>query len=103
VRLGLERLEDTRVDFRSAARGGVADPAGESFAQQRAAGQNIVRPVARISVLVRRLWAGLVFDGLAVLGLAPSNSDHVLPLIAQALGLGALGVARACALCVCHK
>jgi hypothetical protein len=36
--------------------------------------------VAKILVLARRRWAGLVFDKLA--------------LIAQPLGLGALGVAR---------
>jgi len=45
----------------------------------------------RISVLVRRLWAGLVLDGLATV--APSNADHRLPLVAQPLGLSALGVA----------
>jgi hypothetical protein len=37
-------------------------------------------------------WAGLVIDGLAVVWIAPSNAAHVLPLIAQPLGLGALGV-----------
>ena len=49
------------------------------------------RAVAKISVFARRLWAGLVFDGLG--GVAPSNADHVLPLVAQPLSLGALGVA----------
>jgi hypothetical protein len=34
-----------------------------------------------------------VFDGLAARWIAPSNEDRVLPLIAQPLGLGRLGVA----------
>ena len=37
-------------------------------------------------------WAGLVIDGLAVVWIAPSNAARVLPLIAQPLGLSALGV-----------
>jgi hypothetical protein len=46
--------------------------------------------VARNSVRARRLWASLVFDGLAVVAVraAPSNADHRLPLLAQPLDLG---------------
>src|ERR1700729_361704 len=44
----------------------------------------------KISVLVRRISVGLVFDGLATV--TPSNAGH-MPLVAQPLGLGRLGVA----------
>jgi hypothetical protein len=46
---------------------------------------------AKILVLAQRLWAGLVFDGLAAV--APSNADHVLPLVEQPLALNRLRVA----------
>ena len=53
-----------------------------------------VRSIPRkgcILVFVRRLWASLVFYELAAV--ARSNANHRLPLIAQSLGLGRLGVA----------
>ena len=68
---------------RSSAVNNMSAPVSRSFLYQA---------VAKILVLARRLWAGLVFDGLA--GVAPSNADHVLPLIAHPLGLGRLGVAQ---------
>jgi hypothetical protein len=51
----------------------------------------LYKAVAESLILVRGLWAGLVFDKLAAV--APSNADHRLALLAQPLGLGALGVA----------
>ena len=46
----------------------------------------LYQAVAKILVLVRGLWVGLVFDDLAAV--APSQAGRVLPLIAQPLSLG---------------
>jgi hypothetical protein len=61
--------------------------------ERRKSADSFYLAVAGISVLVRRLWAGLVLDGLVVVWISPSNADHRLAFLAQPLDLGALGVA----------
>ena len=63
----------------------------QALARETSVSPQACEAIAKILVLVRRFWVRLVFDGLAVV--APSNADHVLPLIAQPLKLGRLGVA----------
>jgi hypothetical protein len=41
---------------------------------------------AKILVLVRRLWTGVVFDRLAAVSITPINADHRLHRIAQPVG-----------------
>jgi hypothetical protein len=59
--------------------------------RQKSAESPAYQTIAKVLVLIRRLWADLV-DGLA--GVVPSNADHRLSLIAQPLGLGRGGFAQ---------
>ena len=52
---------------------------------------SFIRLSPRFLILARRLWAVLVFDGLAAV--APSDAGHVLPLIAQPLSRCCFGIA----------
>jgi hypothetical protein len=58
---------------------------GQPVVERQQSADSSYLAVAKISVLVRRLWAGLVFDDLTVV--APSNAGH-LPFVAQPLRLG---------------